>query len=72
MNNKTINLKTEIFKQNLYSLINNSDIPIANAYFVFQAIGKELEETYYQAINEENQQLQQENKEENNKEEIEE
>lgn len=54
---KSINLKTEDFKQNLYFIINNSDLPVANAFLVMQAMTKELEELYYNEIEKENQQL---------------
>lgn len=49
--NKSINIKTENFKQNLLKLINSSELPVANVYFVFQLIEKELEKTYYTTLN---------------------
>lgn len=51
--NKTINIKTENFKQNLLKLINSSGLPVANVYLVFQLIEKELEKTYYTTLNRE-------------------
>ncbi len=54
---KSINLKTEEFKQNLYFIINNSDLPVANAFLIMQTMTKELEELYYNQIEKENQQL---------------
>ena len=51
--NQTINLATEQFKQDLYFLINNCQLPISNAYFVFQIIFKELEDAYNQTLEEE-------------------
>ena len=50
---KSINIKTENFKQNLLKLINSSELPVANVYFVFQLIEKELEKTYYTTLNRE-------------------
>ena len=51
--NKSINIKTENFKQNLLKLINSSGLPVANVYFVFQLVEKELEKTYYATLNQE-------------------
>ena len=62
--NQTINIKTENFKRSLLNLINSSELPISNIYFVFQLINKVLEKTYYGAINSEIQQLQQEQNQE--------
>ena len=50
---KTINIRSEEFKQNLCALINNSNLPIANVYYIFQAVAQELEMTYYGTLNEE-------------------
>ena len=50
---KSINMKSEELKNSLYNLINNSDLPISNVYFIFQLITQELESTYYQILNEE-------------------
>ena len=50
---QSINIKTENFKQNLYELINSSQLPIANIYYVIQLIEKEIEKTYYGIINSE-------------------
>ena len=50
-----INLKSEIFKNNLYSLINNSNLPVSNVYFIFKLIMQELENFYYKTLNDENQ-----------------
>lgn len=49
--NKSINVKSEEFKSNLYSLVNNSGLPIANVYFIFQLVAQELENTYYGTLN---------------------
>ena len=50
--NTNINLQSEEFKDNLYSLIANSELPISNIYFIFKMVSKELEETYNQVIKE--------------------
>lgn len=50
---QSINIKTENFKQNLYELINSSQLPIVNIYYVIQLIEKEIEKTYYGIINSE-------------------
>lgn len=49
--NKSINVRSEEFKSNLYSLINNSGLPISNVYFIFQLVAQELENTYYGTLN---------------------
>lgn len=51
--NKSINVKTEEFKKNLYSLINNSELPISNVFLIFQLAFRELENLYYTTLNEE-------------------
>ena len=62
--NQTINIKTENFKRSLLQLINSSELPISNIYYVFQLINKELEKTYYSTINSELSELQNQEKEE--------
>lgn len=57
---KTINIKTEEFKNSLYSLINNSGLPVANAYFVFKLVSQQLQKQYYDALNAEIAKMQQE------------
>lgn len=54
-----INLKSENFKNNIYRLINQSQLPVSNIYFIFKIMFQELEDLYYQTINEE---LEKENK----------
>lgn len=53
----SINLQSEQFKNNLYNLINNSGLPIANVYFILKATGFQLEQKYYEVINSEYQQM---------------
>ena len=48
MNN--FNLKNEEFRQKLIELINTSDLPISNVYFIFQLVGKEIEDVYNQRV----------------------
>lgn len=45
-----INLKSEEFKNNLYSLINDSELPIANIYYILKVISQQVEDTYNQVI----------------------
>ena len=68
MENITINLESEIFKQNIYSLINKSSLPISNVYFIFSLIGNQLEKQYYATLNEESSYSQKEQNEEKNNE----
>lgn len=49
----TINLQSENFKENLINLINSSNLPISNVYFIFQLVGKEIEDAYNHTIEEE-------------------
>ena len=35
-----INLKSEEFKNNLYSLISNSELPVANVYYIFKIVSQ--------------------------------
>lgn len=66
MENTTINLESEIFKQNIYSLINKSSLPISNIYFIFSLIENQLEKQYYATLNEESFYSQKEQNEEKN------
>ncbi len=45
-----INLKSEEFKNNLYSLISNSELPVANVYYIFKIVSQQVEDTYNQVI----------------------
>lgn len=68
MENTTINLESEIFKQNICSLINKSSLPISNIYFIFSLIENQLEKQYYATLNEESSYSQKEQNEEKNNE----
>ena len=35
----SINLLSEQFRNNLYNLVNNSGLPIANVYFILKMVG---------------------------------
>lgn len=60
----TINLNSEKFKQNLQSLINSSNLPISNIYYILTFTQKQLENLYYATLNSElAQQSQRQNKE---------
>ena len=50
---KSINLKTAEFKENLYKLINESGLPVVNAYMVFEIVKYELDVAYAKALSEE-------------------
>lgn len=56
-NNNNINLKSEIFKNNLYSLINSSNLPVSNVYFIFKLTMQELEDLYYKTLNDEKKEI---------------
>ena len=45
------NLRNEEFRQKLIELINTSDLPISNIYFIFQLVNKEIENIYNQRVN---------------------
>ena len=49
----SINIKSEIFRQNLYNLINNSDLPASNIYFIITLLQKQIELNYYATLNSE-------------------
>lgn len=49
---KDFNLKNEYFKKNIYNQIDNSDLPVANIYYIFKDIFKNIESSYFQYINE--------------------
>lgn len=48
-----ININSERFKQNLQNLINSSNLPISNIYYIISLIQKELEYKYYTILNSE-------------------
>ena len=45
-----INIRTEAFKNALYDLINKSQLPAANVYYVFSLVEKEVAETYKEVL----------------------
>lgn len=49
----TINQNSKKFEEKLYQLINDSGLPIANVYYIFQLINKQIEELYYSQLNNE-------------------
>ena len=49
----SVNIRSERFKNNLYALINNSNLPISNVYFIFKLTMQELENLYYGTLNDE-------------------
>lgn len=50
---ETININSEQFKRNLQNLINSSNLPISNIYYIISLIQKELEYEYYTILNSE-------------------
>lgn len=48
-----INIKTEKLRNALYAIVNESKLPIANVYFVYKDVFKDLEELYENVINKE-------------------
>lgn len=66
-----INLQSENFKQELTNLINNSNLPIANVFYIIQLIQQQLKQTYYSIISKQ-MAKQQQKKEEQDQEENEE
>lgn len=48
---QNINYKSEIFKQELYDLINNSNLPICIVYYIINLLQKQIELHYYTALN---------------------
>lgn len=49
----SINLKSEQFKNDLYNLITESELPISNVFFVFQLMCQQLETAYYDVLRKE-------------------
>lgn len=45
-----INLQIENFKDNLYNLVANSELPISIVYYIYKTIGQELENTYFEVL----------------------
>lgn len=49
----TINIASENFKNALINLINESQLPISNVYYIFKYLEKEVENIYYGTLNSE-------------------
>lgn len=49
---ENINLKSEAFRQNIYNLINQSNLPVSNIYFILTLLQKQIELQYYASLNE--------------------
>ena len=56
-----INLQTNIFENQLLQLINNSGLPIANAYLVLRDVYKQITQLYQQQLKKEAAAVEQEN-----------
>lgn len=67
----TINLKTEQFKNQIYDLINENELPISLTYYIFKEITENIEKAQKVAIKRELDQLkkQQQKQEEQEKQE---
>ena len=61
----TINIKTEELKNQFFELINNSQLPISNVYYLFKDIMQELTEFYNKILADELRQAQEELKKQN-------
>lgn len=48
-----VNLKTELFIQNLYKLINSSELPVANIYLALGIIHENVKHLYNEQIQQE-------------------
>lgn len=53
-----INSVTQRLKEKLIKDIQQSNLPIVNIYLLWQKLGKEIESSYYEALNQELQQFQ--------------
>ena len=49
----SVNLKTEFFIQNLYKLINSSELPVANVYLALGMIYENVKHLYNEQIQQE-------------------
>lgn len=67
-----VNLKTELFIQNLYKLINSSELPVVNVYLVLGTVYENIKYIYNEQIQrelaKENEKKDQEQEEESDKE----
>ena len=48
---ENINLKSQIFRQNLYNYISDSDLPVSNIYYIITLLQKQVELNYYASLN---------------------
>lgn len=55
----TINLKTEQFKNQIYDLINQNELPISLTYYIFKEITENIEKAQKVAVKRELDQLKQ-------------
>ena len=62
-----INLKTEKLRSDLYAIVNQSQLPIANVYFVYKDVFKDLEKLYNDVINKEITKMREEQKQDQGK-----
>jgi len=46
-----INLQIENFRNELYNLVANCELPISMVYYIYKNIGQELENTYFNVLN---------------------
>ena len=46
-----INLQIENFRNELYNLVANCGLPISMVYYIYKNIGQELENTYFDILN---------------------
>ena len=59
----TINLKTEQFKNQIYDLINQNELPISLTYYIFKEITENIEKAQKIAVKRELDQLKQQQQE---------
>ena len=57
---KSINIKIEELKNQLYGVINNSGLPLASVYYLFKDFMTELTEFYNKSVGEEIQKYEEE------------
>ena len=50
---KSINMKSEELKIQLFNLVNNSELPFSSVYYIFKDFMQSLTESYDRIINEE-------------------
>lgn len=50
---ENFNLKNENFKEDLISLISKCELPLANIYYIFKDVFRNIENSYMSVINQE-------------------